>query len=98
MPSMGKNDNISNKPAYFLFIIKDISLKDFKENYEIEYAELNGKQIDNKEIYYDEYLGFRFDSINYNFDNNNIQLILKNKKNNKKYLKECLNYKLNITM
>ena len=98
MPSTNENDNVATRPATFSFTINDISLEDFKENYEIQFIELNGKPIHNNQVDYNGRYGFRFNSLNYKNTNNNIQLKLKNNKTNKKYIKELLNFNVNIVM
>jgi len=75
------------KEAYFCFNI-GIKKEDFLEEYEIESIILNDKQINNEDIIhkYDPN-GFRFYSLNFK-NNNNIDIIIRSKKTNEKYLKK----------
>lgn len=83
MPSEGGNNR--NKEAYFLFSLSGISGYEFMENYEIDSIKLNDTVIDNKKIIYEDN-EFRFYSDKYK-ESNELEIIIKNKKNNQKYFK-----------
>jgi len=79
--------------AMFSFKLIDISNADFMKKYDTVYAELNGNQVD---PYFDP-IGIRFETYTYDRNNNNITLIFREKKTNKRYFKKFLNVALDIT-
>jgi hypothetical protein len=84
------SDDYGKKEAYFSFLFDGIDIYDFENEYEIESIKLNGKLINNSDIIFlEDYGSFRIYSTKYkNNSNNKIELIIKNKNTNIKYLKK----------
>lgn len=76
-----------SKKAYFCFRLNGIDKANFLNKYEVENIRLNGNLIKNEDIIYKYDNGFRFYTPD--FKNNNIvNMTIRNKDTNKKYLKE----------
>jgi hypothetical protein len=85
MPQGGYVDN-TTKQASFSFGLNGINIDDFENEYEIESIKLNDNLINNSDIIYSNN-SFIIYSEEYK-DNNKIELIIRNKNTNIKYLKK----------
>jgi hypothetical protein len=85
MPQGGYVDNTTEQVS-FSFGLNGIDIEDFEKEYEIESIKLNGNLINNSDIIYRNN-SFIIYSEEYK-NNNKIELIIRNKNTNIKYLKK----------
>jgi len=77
--------------AIFFFTVNSISFEEYKEKYDLIDAELNDRHIG---VGYD-ISGLRYETIFYE-DSNYIKLVFKDKKTNKRYIKEFFNVRVGV--